>query len=72
VAQNEWWSVGQDSLELSTLDLGIELVDTSGVDLNKYVVLAQLRLWHFANPYAVRCSIAIDDERPHDDHSSRD
>jgi hypothetical protein len=29
VAQNEWCSVGQDSLELSTLDLGIELVDTA-------------------------------------------
>jgi len=32
------------------------------VDLDQYVILAQLRVWHFASPYAILASITIDDE----------
>jgi hypothetical protein len=32
------------------------------VDLDQHVILSHLRVWHFANPYAVLFSIAIYDE----------
>src|SRR2546421_1840086 len=38
----------------------------SGVDLDRHVILPQLRVWHFADPCAVLFSIAIDDECFHD------
>jgi hypothetical protein len=36
------------------------------MDLDQYVIVPQLRVWHFANPYAALFSIAIDDECLHD------
>jgi len=35
------------------------------VDLNQYVILPQLRVWHFASPQAILASIPIDDECLH-------
>jgi hypothetical protein len=35
------------------------------VDLNQYVILPQLRVWHVASPHAIRASIPIDDECLH-------
>jgi hypothetical protein len=35
------------------------------VDLDQDVVLAQLRVWHIADPHAVGVSVTIEDECPH-------
>jgi hypothetical protein len=39
---------------------------TSGVDLDQYVIVPQLRVWHFASPHAIVASITTDDECLHD------
>jgi len=65
MAQNERESVRQNALELAVSDFGIQKVDTSGVDLDQYVILSQLRVWHVASPHTVGASIAIEDESLH-------
>src|SRR5438874_5691508 len=65
IAQNEWEAIRQKAFELSVSDFGIQQVDTSGVDLDQYVILPQLRLWHFASPHAILASITIYDECLH-------
>src|SRR5207244_8573288 len=65
IAQNEREAIRQKAFELSVSDFGIQQVDTSGVDLDQYVILPQLPLWHFASPHAILASITIYDECLH-------
>ena len=46
-------------------DLGIQKVDTSGVDLDQDVILRQLRVWHVANSDTIGTSVTIEDECLH-------
>jgi hypothetical protein len=41
------------------------LVDSSGVDLDQYVILPQLGLRHLAGPHVVGAPVPIEDERLH-------
>src|SRR5437870_13224910 len=65
MAQNEREAVRQNALELAVSDFGIQKVDTSGVDLDQYVILPQLRVWHVAGPHTVGASVTIEDECLH-------
>ena len=65
MAQNERQAIRQNALELAVSDFGIQKVDTSGVNLDQDVILAQLRVWHLAGPNAIGASITIEDECLH-------
>ena len=65
MAQNERETVRQNALELAVSDFGIQKVDTSGVDLDQYVILPQLRVWRVAGPHMVGASVTIEDECLH-------
>ena len=66
MAQNERQAIAQKTLELAVPDLGIQQVDTSGVNLDQDVILPQLRVRHFASPHAIGASVTIEDECLHD------
>ena len=66
MTQNERQAIRQDEFELAASDLGIQQVHASGVDLDQNIIVPQLRVWHFADPYADLASIAIEDECFHD------
>src|SRR3989449_1271392 len=64
MAQNEREAVRQNALELAVSDFGIQKVDTSGVNLDQDVILAQLRVCHVAGTTApesraTTCSIPV-------------
>ena len=79
MAQNERQTIRQNELELAVSDFriqqvdtsGVDLdqyviqVDTSGVDLDQYVILPQLGVWHVASPHTVGASVTIEDECLH-------
>src|SRR5437870_13852912 len=65
MAQNEREAVRQNALELAVSDFGIQKVDTSGVDLDQYVILPQLRVWRVAGPDMVDASVTLEDECLH-------
>src|SRR5436309_14861310 len=58
-------AIRQNALELAVSDFGIQKVDTSGVDLDQYVILPQLRIWHVTSPHAIGASVTIEDECLH-------
>jgi len=65
MAQNERQAISQNELELAVSDFGIQKVYASGVNLDQDVILAQLRVWHFASPHTVGASVTIEDECLH-------
>src|SRR2546428_9678302 len=65
MAQNERQAIPQNALELAVSDFRIQKVDTSSVDLDQYVILPQLRIWHVASPHAIGASVTIEDECLH-------
>src|SRR5438128_11807093 len=65
MAQNERQAIRQNALELAVSDFGIQKVDTSGVNLDQDVILAQLRVWHVASPHTIGASVTIEDECLH-------
>ena len=65
MAQNERQAIRQNALELAVSDLGIQKIDTSGVNLDQDVILAQFRVWHVASPQTVGASVTIEDECLH-------
>jgi len=65
MAQNERQTIRQNELELAVSDFRIQQVDTSGVDLDQYVILPQLGVWHVASPHTVGASVTIEDECLH-------
>src|SRR5436309_15339385 len=58
-------AITENALELAVSDFRIQKVDTSSVDLDQYVILPQLRIWHVISPDAVGASVAIEDECLH-------
>ena len=62
MAQNERQTIRQNELELAVSDFRIQQVDTSGVDLDQYVILPQLGVRHVASPHTVGASVTIEDE----------
>ena len=65
MAQNKRQAIRQNELELAVSNFGIQEVDTSGVNLDQDVILAQLRVWHLAGPHAIGASVTIEDECLH-------
>ena len=65
MTQNEREAIRQNALELAVSEFGIQKVDTSGVNLDQNIILAQLRVWHFASPHTVGASATIEDECLH-------
>ena len=65
MAQNERQRIPEEDLELAVPDFRIKKIDTSGVNLDQDVILAQLRVWHLAGPHAIGASITIEDECLH-------
>ena len=65
MAQNERQAIRQNALELAVSEFGIQKVDTSGVNLDQNIILAQLRVWHFTSPHTVGASVTIEDECLH-------
>ncbi len=65
MAQNERQAIAQKTLELTVSDLGIQLVNTRGVNLDQDVILQHLRLRHVAGPHAIGASVTIEDECLH-------
>jgi hypothetical protein len=65
MAQDERQTIRKNALELAVSDLGIQKIDTCGVYLDQYVILAQLRIRHVASPHMVGAAITIEDECLH-------
>jgi len=66
VAQDQRQAIGQDELELTIPDLGIQLVQTGRVDGDQYIMVANVRFRHFAEAQCAVALVTIDDECLHD------
>ena len=66
VTQDEGQAIGQDELELSVPDLGVEQVHTGRMDLDQDLVIARFRSRHFRQPQRALSSIALENKCFHD------
>jgi hypothetical protein len=66
IAQDERQAIRQDEFQLSFPDFQVQRIDAGGVDLDQYVLVPQLRVWHFACPHNLVASITVDDDCLHD------
>jgi len=66
VAQDQRQAIGQDELELTIPDLGIQLVQTGRVDGDQDIMVANFRFRHFAGAQCAVALVTIDDECLHD------
>ncbi len=65
VAQDEGQAVGQDELELTVPDLGVQQVQASGMNLDQHLVVTQLRRRHVRQPQRALLSISFENECLH-------
>src|SRR5688572_6569741 len=65
VAEDQRQPIGQDALEFSVPELGIQRIQAGGMDLDQDVIVPHVRLRHVTEPPTVLALVAIDDESLH-------
>jgi hypothetical protein len=65
VTQNDGRAIGENELELSIPDLGIQKIEPSRVDLDEDIVIPERRLRHVGEAQGALFLVSIEDEGFH-------